>query len=279
MRTGRLLALSAVCLAAGAATATDARAQVVRGVIRDAASGRPLPAVTVGLLTSGDSVVRVAASDDSGRFVLAAPAAGRYVLAVRRIGLQPRTEGPIELATGDTTEVALRMEPAGYALDTVRVEARRKLFGVTPGHEQFARRAREGRGLFISGREIEWSRLPIAEFIGRLPGFQYTPAFRGRSGLRTENGGVVSALAGVNGCIRMRVDRLGFVTGMNDHQMRVQPPVRYTPRGTIRPAALFIDLETVIGVEVYRTREEVPKEFRFEAGRCALIQVWTTAAW
>ena len=60
---------------------------IVRGMVRDSISGRPLAGAIVGLGASGAD--RTTRTDDGGAFAFSKVVPGAYAITVRRLGLTP----------------------------------------------------------------------------------------------------------------------------------------------------------------------------------------------
>jgi len=98
-------------------------------------------------------------------------------------------------------------------------------------------------------------------------------------------------------CMITQVDRLGWVRRVIGTDLVVQPlPKTYTPNGIYRLGEtdsgarpeMLVHLREVIGVEFYRTPQEIPPTLRIRGNvpeleakisRCGLIQFWTRTAW
>lgn len=78
--------------AGGAAQAFNATVRDVRGIIRDAQTGEPLPFVTVALLDANGSTLNGTTSNIEGYYAIAIPTNGRTLL-VNYIGYQPQSVG------------------------------------------------------------------------------------------------------------------------------------------------------------------------------------------
>lgn len=106
-----------------------AGAQMVRGIVREAGSGRPLAGVVVSLLgdegdvaaASSSSLARAVLSDANGEYALRVAAAGRYAVSAKRIGVQRFTSPVFDLAVGETRELAITLEPLRYELPRVAI--------------------------------------------------------------------------------------------------------------------------------------------------------------
>ncbi|HEX6052343.1 MAG TPA: carboxypeptidase-like regulatory domain-containing protein [Gemmatimonadaceae bacterium] len=96
-------------------------AQVVRGVVVDEASGRPIPGAVVVLLDStGNRLAAVLAGDD-GRYAVRTTRPGRYGIRAERIGFRATSPTPITLRVSETIEQRLITSPVPVTLSTVRV--------------------------------------------------------------------------------------------------------------------------------------------------------------
>ena len=104
--------------------AADARAQIVRGTVRDG-TGQPVVGALVELMRGGRHVTR-ALSDEAGRYRLMAPQGGRYGMRVLRIGF--RTTRPVEIdvpASGTLAHDPLAPMIAVH-LDDVQIRAEKR---------------------------------------------------------------------------------------------------------------------------------------------------------
>jgi hypothetical protein len=99
-------------------------AQVVRGVVRDSASGAPASGVLVTLVQSTSGARRTVLTDETGRFTIGAPGSGTYTLEVKRIGVRPDMSPAFTLTDGEAREIAATVAPLVARLDAVRVTGR-----------------------------------------------------------------------------------------------------------------------------------------------------------
>jgi hypothetical protein len=99
-------------------------AQVVRGVVRDSASGAPASGVLVTLVQTPSGARRTVLTDETGRFTIGAPGSGTYSLEVKRIGVRPDMSPEFILVDGEAREVAATVAPLVTRLDAVRVTGR-----------------------------------------------------------------------------------------------------------------------------------------------------------
>ena len=108
-------------LAVALACPAVAGAQVVRGVVVDEASGRPIPGAVVVLLDStGNRLAAVLAGDD-GRYAVRTTRPGRYGIRAERVGFRATSPTSITLRVSETIEQRLVTSPIPVVLSTVRV--------------------------------------------------------------------------------------------------------------------------------------------------------------
>jgi len=114
----RLAGISAAVVALSPATAVG---QVVRGVVVDEASGRPLPGTVVVLLDSASNRIAGVLVDDDGRFAIRTTVPGRYGVRAERIGFRAEAATPVTLGVGQTVELRLATRPVPVVLGAVKV--------------------------------------------------------------------------------------------------------------------------------------------------------------
>jgi hypothetical protein len=113
--------------------ATSARAQVVRGTVRDASNGTPIPGVIVALDEAVErldtdaalrraSLAYAALTNDKGEFAVRAAAVGRYVLSAKRVGLKRYQSAPFQLAIGETRRMDVSLSPIDMAVALSQVD-------------------------------------------------------------------------------------------------------------------------------------------------------------
>jgi carboxypeptidase family protein len=99
-------------------------AQVVRGIVRDSASGDAAAGVLVGLVQRASGERRTVLTDEQGQFTLAAPGSGSYSLEIKRIGVRPVLSPEFTLSGGQAREFSLIVAPVVAILAAVRVTGR-----------------------------------------------------------------------------------------------------------------------------------------------------------
>ncbi|MEO6445047.1 MAG: carboxypeptidase-like regulatory domain-containing protein [Gemmatimonadaceae bacterium] len=129
-----LVVLPGLLLAA--APARQLLAQVVRGVVREAESARPLAGVLVALesatessrdetpapaAATGPRTQLAVLSNEQGGYELRVSAPGAYVVTAKRIGAMRHRSEPISLAPGETRAYDITLERVRYELPRVAV--------------------------------------------------------------------------------------------------------------------------------------------------------------
>ena len=126
MRSGKCFSRHALIRAAGmlaalAGLSTGAAAQVVRGVVVEADSGRGLPGVVVVLLDSAGKRLAGVLVGDDGKYAIRAMTPGRYAVRAERIGYRADAPTPVTLGAGQTVDLRLETQPIPVVLGVVRV--------------------------------------------------------------------------------------------------------------------------------------------------------------
>src|SRR5690349_21478333 len=126
MRSGKCFSRHALIRAAGmlaalAGLSTGAAAQVVRGVVVEAGSGRGLPGVVVVLLDSAGKRLAGVLVGDDGKYAIRAMTPGRYAVRAERIGYRADAPTPVTLGAGQTVDLRLETQPIPVVLGVVRV--------------------------------------------------------------------------------------------------------------------------------------------------------------
>lgn len=119
----RFSALAPAVLVIWCATA---RAQIVRGVASERASGDLVAGVLVVLEHAAppSGIARAAGgalTNERGEYAVRAPAPGRYVITAKRIGVQRYRSEPFDLTAGETRRADIALDAVVYNLPTVVV--------------------------------------------------------------------------------------------------------------------------------------------------------------
>ncbi len=109
-----------------ASATTEVQAQVLRGIVVEAASQQPVPAVLVSLVDSQNRDLQrfMVGPDGEFRFILAVP--GAYSLRAERLGMATRTVDPLLVAAADTVSVRIPVEHRPIALEGIEASGDRR---------------------------------------------------------------------------------------------------------------------------------------------------------
>jgi hypothetical protein len=239
---------------------------VIRGIVVDAESGRPVPEAFVELV---DGVHRIASAttDTAGLFTLRAPRIRDAVLNVSRIGYASLRR-PIRTNSMDESTLSIELTPEPVPLPTIGVTTES---GVLDARlDGYLRRRKLGAGHFFSEQQLKNVRgAPLSDLLRIVPGIEVTTR-------RTPFGPLI-------------------FTNSNQIQNQVSPfRRRAVPNSQMQigpcPMQLYIDgrhfstqdlgvdvikPEDLVAVEVFRSVAEVPAEFGGLHVRCGVISVWT----
>ena len=242
----RLFALVLPLLAL--AFAKPAAAQVIFGKVLDAATGAPVPEVTVSALKPNGRAEARARTDAQGAFTLQLPA-GSFRLEARRVGYQTTTAPAVELVLRETVQLDLRISTSQVVLDPLTVTTRS-----TPPRsprleaQGFYTREQQGFGRFLTQHDVQMSNpIQTSEVFRTVPGLTLLPAGGSRYRIALRRGG--------DNCMPVLiVDNLPVPTDDLDN---------------------FVKPWQVDGIEVYRGNSEIPGRWRNHNSACGLIVVWT----
>jgi len=245
----------AVCLAvlAVASVTATARAQVIRGTVRDVVTHQPIPKVNVGLLDARDSAVATATTTDSGKFSFKAPRPGTYALNLRHIAYTELTTTRADMIAGDTVTITIDMAANGVMLDTVvsKETETRGVFKMTSGAEYVRQHYIANKGLIISGYLIERSGMTMSEYLGKMPGVHLSGTTPKGTPVVPAGKGEFLLADGGSQCLYARIDRFSLLYMlMQNHAESIDDVVR---------------VKDVMAVEVYRSHREVPPEWGQDA--------------
>jgi hypothetical protein len=129
--------VAAVALAAATAP-TPLAAQIIKGIVRDAATGQPVADASVVLLDRGGRIQRGTLTEADGLYALVCPKEGSYTLRVWGPGLSTWDSPPIEVGGTETVDFEIRVHREGAGV----IEA-------------FARRRESRDGIFLTAEDIE----------------------------------------------------------------------------------------------------------------------------
>jgi hypothetical protein len=115
---------------------------IISGIVQSR-DGAPVPAATIAVRRSSDTVVVGASTTDSGgAFRVSGVVSGSYVVQVRRLGFRMATRTGVTIApsAGPVDLGVIRLEPIAVALEGVAVKAARPPVGVLPDRNVYSAR-------------------------------------------------------------------------------------------------------------------------------------------
>lgn len=224
--------------------------QTVAGQVVDSETDTPLRGVHVRLVAGDGQPVGATFSDPEGRFRLTAPEPGTWSITAELLGRATSTSAPLELETGETVSVEIRMGVEAVEIGeavVVNPAPRRPDPDVHGFHQRRRRGERSGFGHFIHGDDLERS-------ITARP----TDILRRVAGVRlTSNTGFGQIIRMRGGCIPAV-----YIDGMQ---------INYNSRGESLDA--YVTVRDLDGIEVYRG-SYAPAQYADRAG-CGVVLVWT----
>lgn len=105
---------------------TTAHAQILRGIVVEAASQQPVPAVLVSLVDSDNRDLQRFMVGPDGEFRFILPVPGAYSLRAERLGMATRTVAPLRVAASDTVSVRIPVEHRPIALEGIEASGDRR---------------------------------------------------------------------------------------------------------------------------------------------------------
>jgi len=265
---------------------SGAAGQRLQGQLLDVNSDQPIGAGILTLLTENGVRMATAVTDEEGHWVLEAPRPGHYYIEAKRLGYQPRIDGPVDLKIGDDWTSVYRLQPLAVRMDPVEVSARatERYLELTGFYD----RQRADFGHYITPDDIEMRQGGrITELLAPLPGVRLVSVGGGLSrrqiqmrGSHLSQGGLCRPRVFVDGLIYNRGD--SRILGVDDWG-NATTATSADAVGTTTTYELDIDdiahPSSIAGIEVYRSAAQVP--VRFGGGsiqtQCGVIVIWTKA--
>jgi hypothetical protein len=237
------------------ATASDTRAQILNGIVRDERGAAVQAASVIARLAAppaGLDSLRLGPvlSDSAGRFQLRLPAGGEYILTLEHLA-HVTVSVAIAIEAGEEVAIEVRMAGDAVALDPLVVLGRRRAIPLRLAgfHERKEWYTRLGIGRFLTRDQIEARPQGRASsLLSSVPGVALRPVpFRTASAilLRTQARGVCTPAVYLDGS---RIDS----TEVDD----------------------LVDARQIHGVEVYRGLTEMPGEYH-DRNFCGVVLIWT----
>ena len=280
--------LKVLCLTAllAATSFHMAAGQRLMGQLLDVNSDQPISAGVLSLLTENGVRMATTITDEEGNWALEAPAPGHYYIEAKRLGYQPRIDGPVDLKASDDWTSVYRLQPLAVRMDPVEVSAR-----ITERYLEltgFYDRQRTDFGHYITPTDIERRQGGmITELLAPLPGVRLVSTGGGLSRRQVQMRG---SHLGQGGLCRPRVFVDGLIYNRGDSRIRGVDDWGNATTATADDAVGLtttyeLDIDdiahpsSVAGIEVYRSASQVP--VRFGGGsiqsQCGVIVIWTKA--
>ena len=236
---GAALCASAPAHAQQTSPTSEPMAGIVGKVI-DRQSRSPVGGAQTALLGTR----RQSASDSAGRFTHAGLAAGTYVLQVRAIGYGAAS-WVVELEDSQVLELIFELTPTGYMLAPVTVEGRPTLW--QQRIQEFERRRREHRGVFITAEQIKTAHAAtVGDLLRNVPG--------------------VRVVCRAGNCV-VQMSRSARGSCRPDWVVDGFPATRSaTPQ---------LPTVGIVAMEIYRSASETPTELLKSESMCGVIAIWT----
>lgn len=242
-------------------------AQVIIGVVMDAASGQRLADASVVLMDEDGKIVAGRLSEPDGTYSIPCPGPGKYTLRSGGPGYNPWDSPVIEVGEGETIELPVRLIKEGSGT----------------GLEAFERRRAAGVGVFLVEEDLRGKGEMFTDLLRNVKGVQIVPlavlTAETREGERDRSGADIG-----NKTVRLIAGQQNFNTGARQGLERDDdcPPLIYVNgswAGIIDRLSMNgpdddIIADEVIAIEIFQ-RNEVPPEF--DTGRqssCGVISIW-----
>jgi hypothetical protein len=232
---------------------TGAAGQALRGVVHDAATGRPISETTILVQQERGSLSRRITTDSAGTFTLTLPTAGLFRVNATKLGYIQHRGDTVRIGDGETVVVRIELDRTATPLRPVVVTER--FSGLPDGFE--SRRA-SGFGRFLTRTDIEARRgTKTTDLLRGMPGIVLTQMRRGRGGASLGAGQVLLMRSPVGLC-----QPAIWIDGLliNDF------PGMSTTDDLLSPGVLE-------AVEVYNSTSNAPAQYR--TGNCGVVLFWT----
>lgn len=265
----------AVALVMLLVTVCAASGQQVRGKVTDAATGRPVRGALITALDRQDSVLSTMVTDSAGRFSARPGRNGPVRLRVERLGYERLDSAPVPLFESDTTRLELRLTPSPIRLPGLAARATRaqsnlagflrrrqvRKFGAFMGPEEIAA-IRPSSGDHLLSLFVGVGRDPLGPGILAGAGYAIIPGLHGPT-----SGAIPPARA-------RTCHPWVYIDGRPMESWRVGYGREVMAEPT--SADFYIPVQSIRGVEVYRSWYDAPAQYIRGTGRdCAIILLWT----
>ncbi len=242
---------------------------VVRGVLYDDATGRPLAGTLMLVDPSTDAAVVHTATDSVGNFSLKVRD-GRYQIAAIRPGWTSVLSAPVDFANGEQLTIRVPIAESGDPTHRIGVVERIRPEGVVKkvsAAERLAadleHRRRVGTGLQFGRARLEQSGVQtLGQFLQMVPGLSVRDPNSTASMEMNRSAGM--------GRVGARPSAACHVGWFLDGR-RIDIPGRTDP---LTDGLGSISIETIEAVEVFRGVSEMPAEFAAPDLRCGAVSIW-----
>ena len=264
---------NAIAFACSIFAVSSAGAQaVVRGVLYDDATGRPIAGTVMLVDPASDAPVVHTLTDSGGQFQLQARAS-TYQLAAVHPGYKSVLSAPIRFQDGERLTVRIPIAESGDpqnkigVTEHVRPNAPTKAAETSRANEDggFASRKAAGIGLQYTHDDFDKTNFQsLGQFLQSVPGLRVGDPRSASSMAMTRSGGTMvnSALSRGPEC------HVGWY--VDGHRMDL--PGRTDP---LTDGLASLPLDAVEAVEVFRGLSETPAQFADPDLRCGVVAVWT----
>ncbi len=248
-----LAVVMVVVMAASSGLCSPASGQMVRGLVVELGTDRPIQLATVVLISeTGDTMASVL-TDENGFYSVASEDEGTFMLVTRALGYRTKREGPFEMDSGGVRIIRFNLSQSPVNIEGLVV-------GVDPtefrlNSNGFYERMENERGYFLTPEDIFNS---TAFFTPEL--------FRGGLEGRTY---VDPMEVPWNANVRLR----NLISGTCSPRVYVDGVFQYLDEHFSLDVA--VPMEQIEAVEVYRGPFERPPARYHTTGGCGVILFWT----
>lgn len=252
--------------------ALHAQAQI-EGTVLDDETEEPLTGARVSVIQdTWQTVVSRTVTDDQGRFHFSLRRGGRYRLDAERIGYADALTPAVQVRSGDSLAVEVRLDTDAVLLAPLEVVATNRRRSESSVLKGFHDRKESGLGHFITRDDIE-RRNPSAtsHMLATVPGVRLRSGARpgaGRNVYMSRSGESCAVQVYVDGRLVNRNVPVGANTGDGRPGVRFQQDEGVTIDDFVSPGSIY-------GIEVYRGLSGVPAEFLNTDADCGVVVIWT----
>jgi 5-hydroxyisourate hydrolase-like protein (transthyretin family) len=120
-REAGVLVRAAVVFILSGLAVSPAAGQLVRGVVLDAETGKPVARAVVNLIDADSAQVSGFVTGEDGRFRLTTPREGIHVLDVEHVAYGANRTASLEVSHGNVVNVEIRLAPVAIKLNPLTV--------------------------------------------------------------------------------------------------------------------------------------------------------------